>query len=143
MAGIFTHHVCFSFISLASFFNYLSFQTSDVYLLLAQGLLSFLFSINCCCEAFAFPKHTKLLYVKNRDFRKCNKQLLIHLSWVLFWSLFTSIFWLGLHMQGIQTPHIIQRNLLSAVTFSKYALISPNSNIYFVWWKTAFISIGI
>lgn len=65
MVEIFTHHICFSLISSASFINYLNFQTSDVCSLLVQGFFSFRSYMNCCCEASAFSKHTKCSYVKN------------------------------------------------------------------------------
>lgn len=54
---------------------------------------------------------------------------------MLFWCLFSNVFWLDWHMQGIQTPHIIQRNFLSAFTFNKCTLIFSKSTIYFVWLK--------
>lgn len=80
-----------------------------------------------------------------RDFRKCNKQLLMHLMGVSCWCVCTIIFWLNLHTQGIQTSHLIQRkHLIKLKEFCcqqlqwANTLIYPNSNIYFVWRKTSF-----
>lgn len=83
-----------------------------------------------------FPNTKAFIGELLKGFRKGNKQLLIDLVRVLFWFVFTSIFWLDLHMQRIQTPHIILRNWLSSVAFCKYTLISPNGTIYFAWWKS-------
>lgn len=134
MVGNFAHRLCFILILLASFI-YPNFQTSDVSPLLKY--LVFCPEWTAAVRLLHFLNIQNFLMWRTGDFRKCNKQLLIHLMWVFCWCVYHH-FLMGLahprnsnnSFNSKKTSHIIQINFLSAVTVSRYTDFSKQEYLF-------------